>query len=77
MTIKDDPIFAAIERHRELSKRHSAAADVSTKLLDGPEFEAADKITASRRDELAKYADTLIRTGSRDRGFDALRRHPR
>jgi len=58
-----DPIFTAIERHRELSDRASVTSAVSAKLMDGPEFEAADAITAAQHDDLREYAETLVRTG--------------
>ncbi|RXH32021.1 hypothetical protein XH94_32620 [Bradyrhizobium zhanjiangense] len=57
-----DPVFATIERHRELSDRLSAATAVSAKILDGPEFEAADAISAARAEELGEYAETLLCT---------------
>jgi hypothetical protein len=56
-----DPIFAAIERHRELSADYTAAVDISSKLEDGPEFEAADAIAGDRCDDLLNHADALIR----------------
>ncbi len=56
----DDPIFAAIERHRALSARYSAAVDISAKLPGGPEFEAADAIAGERMDELQGFSATLI-----------------
>jgi hypothetical protein len=55
------PIFAAIERHRDLSKDYTAAADVSSKLEDGPEFEAADAIAGDRCQSLLNHASALIR----------------
>jgi hypothetical protein len=39
-----DPIFAMINRHRELSAHYDAAVAISGKLLDGPEFDAADAL---------------------------------
>ncbi|WP_258769112.1 hypothetical protein [Bradyrhizobium arachidis] len=30
--------------------------------MDGPEFEAADAISAARAEDLGEYADTLLRT---------------
>jgi hypothetical protein len=55
-----DPIFAAIERHRELSADYTAAVDISSKLEDGPEFEAADAIAGDRCGDLLDHADALI-----------------
>jgi hypothetical protein len=55
-----DAIFAAIERHRELSADYTAAVDISSKLEDGPEFEAADAITGDRCGDLLDHADALI-----------------
>jgi len=39
-----DPIFAATERHRELSADYTAGVDISSKLEAGNEFEAADAV---------------------------------
>jgi hypothetical protein len=55
-----DPIFATIERHRELSADYTAAVDISSKLEDGPEFEAADAIAGDRCGELLDHAHALI-----------------
>lgn len=60
--IPDDPIFAVIAHHRELSAHLSAAVDVSAKLEDGPEFEAADAVTSQRNHTLIDYAETLMRS---------------
>lgn len=57
-----DPIFAVIVFHRELSADLSAAVDVSAKLEDGPEFEAADAVTSQKNQALIDYAETLIRS---------------
>jgi hypothetical protein len=57
-----DPIFAVIDRHRELSVHFTAAVDVSARLEDGPEFEAADAIADQRCRVLLDHADTLIRS---------------
>lgn len=57
-----DPIFAAIARHRELSARYAAAAAVSTSLPAGPEFEAAEAISAERSQALIDHADEMIRS---------------
>ena len=57
-----DPIFAAIERHRELSESYTAAVDVSSDLKAGPEFKAADAITAERCQALLDHAGTLVRS---------------
>ena len=56
-----DPIFAAIERHRELSDDYTAAVDVSSELEDGPEFEAANAIAGDTCRALLDHADALIR----------------
>jgi hypothetical protein len=55
-----DPIFAAIERHRELSADYTAAVDISSKLEDGPKFESADAIAGDRCGDLLDHADALI-----------------
>ncbi|WP_245288027.1 hypothetical protein [Bradyrhizobium sp. Ec3.3] len=57
-----DPIFAVIQRHRDLSDHYSAATAISAKLPDGPEFEAADKVSGERGDALSKHTDVLIRS---------------
>jgi hypothetical protein len=56
----DDPIFAMIERHRELSAHCKAAYDISGKLLDGPEFDAAEAVSVEKHDRLIDHADALI-----------------
>jgi hypothetical protein len=56
-----DPIFTVIERHRELSGQCSAAVSISAKLVDGPEFDAADQVSAERSDVLIEHAAVLIR----------------
>jgi hypothetical protein len=61
LAVGPDPIFAAIERHRELSAEYTAAVDVSSKIEDGPEFEAADAIAGDRCGELLDCAEELIR----------------
>ncbi|WP_036010811.1 hypothetical protein [Bradyrhizobium yuanmingense] len=57
-----DPIFAAIDRHRELSARLAAAMAVSTKLVNGPEFEAADTVSGARAEDLKACGASLIRS---------------
>jgi hypothetical protein len=57
-----DPIFAAIERHRELSAHYDAAVSISAHLPCGPDFEAAEEITAERCHALLEHADALIRS---------------
>ncbi|MCA1363403.1 hypothetical protein I6F14_23660 [Bradyrhizobium sp. IC3069] len=57
-----DLIFVVIERHRELSAHYDAALSVSAKLNEGPEFDAADKISSQRDHALAKHANVLIRS---------------
>jgi len=61
LALVPDQIFAAIERHRELSADYTAAVDISSKLEDGPEFEAADAIAGDRCGDLLDHADALIR----------------
>ena len=56
-----DSIYAAIERHRELSADYTAAVDISSKLEEGPEFEAADEISGDRCRDLLDHADALSR----------------
>ena len=60
LAVSPDAIFAAIERHRELSADYTAAVDISSKLEDGPEFEAADAIAGDRCGDLLDHADALI-----------------
>ncbi len=55
-----DPIFAAIERHRELSALYDAASDISCNLHPGAEFDAAEEISAARSRALIDHADDLI-----------------
>jgi hypothetical protein len=55
-----DPIYALIERHRELSARYDAAVSVSAKLFDGPEWEAAEEVTAAACTALLDFADSLV-----------------
>lgn len=57
-----DPILSVIERHRELYARLDAATAVSAKLLEGPEFDAADEISRERRLALAEFSYVLIRS---------------
>ncbi|WP_052435656.1 hypothetical protein [Bradyrhizobium japonicum] len=57
-----DPIFAAIERHREVSAQLAAAMAVSTKLMNGPEFEAADTVSRTRAEDLEACGASLIRS---------------
>jgi hypothetical protein len=61
LAVGPDAIFAAVERHRELSADYTAAVDISSKLEDGPEFEAADAIAGDRCEDLLDHADALIR----------------
>jgi hypothetical protein len=51
-----------IERHRELSVLCDEAVSISAKLEDGPEFDAADEISAGRSDALVEHAAVLIRS---------------
>ena len=60
VSAEPDPIFTVIERHRALSVHCDEAVSISAKLMDGPEFDAADEISAERRDDLAEYAAVLI-----------------
>ena len=57
-----DPIFTVIERHRELSVHLDAAVSVSGKLLDGPEFDAAEAVAEQCSQTLIEHADVLIRS---------------
>ncbi|RXH26040.1 hypothetical protein XH84_30755 [Bradyrhizobium nanningense] len=57
-----DPIFVVIERHRELSAHHDAAASVSAKLEDVADFFAADEISGQRNLALSEHANVLIRS---------------
>ncbi|MCP3468066.1 MULTISPECIES: hypothetical protein [unclassified Bradyrhizobium] len=60
MATELDSIFDVIEHHRALSAQHDAAASISAKLVEGPEFDVADAISEARRLALAEYADVLI-----------------
>ncbi|MDH2402406.1 hypothetical protein QCM77_20925 [Bradyrhizobium sp. SSUT18] len=55
-----DPIFAVIERHRDLSADYDAAVSISAKLEEGDQFDAADKISAERSAVLREYANELV-----------------
>lgn len=55
-----DPIFAMIERHRDLSGRYDAAVGISGSLEEGPEFDAADEVTAVACTALLDFADNLV-----------------
>lgn len=60
--IDQDPVFAAIERHRELSVLADEAAAISTKFVGvSPESEAASEITSERSDDVDECAHALIR----------------
>jgi hypothetical protein len=61
-TATRDPIFAVIERHRELSAQYGAAVHISGDMTsDDPGFEAAELATQERCDALLDYsADELI-----------------
>jgi hypothetical protein len=58
--VESDPIFAMIERHRELSGQCRAAYDISGKLLDGPELDAAEAVSVEKHDRLIDHADALV-----------------
>ncbi|WP_235884954.1 hypothetical protein [Bradyrhizobium frederickii] len=55
-----DSIFEVIEHHRKLRAQVDAAASISAKLVEGPEFDAADAISEQKRLALEEYADVLI-----------------
>ncbi|WP_445219851.1 hypothetical protein ACKWRH_06830 [Bradyrhizobium sp. Pa8] len=55
-----DSIFEVIEHHRGLSAQHDAAASISAKLVEGPEFDAAEAISEERLLALDQYGDVLI-----------------
>jgi hypothetical protein len=57
-----DPIFAMIERHRELSRHYDNAVSVSAKLEEGLEFDAAEEISNQRANALVQHAAMLIRS---------------
>ncbi|MCP3475535.1 hypothetical protein NLM33_35190 [Bradyrhizobium sp. CCGUVB1N3] len=48
------------EHHRGLSAQHDAVVSISAKLVEGPEFDAADAISEKARLALEEYADVLI-----------------
>ena len=56
----NDPIFAMIERHRELSAHCSAAYDISGKLHAGPEYDAAEAVSTEKHGRLIDHTDALI-----------------
>jgi hypothetical protein len=55
-----DPIFAVIERHRDLSAHCSAAYAISGNLHAGPEFDAAEAVSTERHDLVIDQANALI-----------------
>jgi hypothetical protein len=57
-----DPIFAMIERHRELSLHYDDAVSISAKLDEGPEFDAAEEVSEQRADAMVQHAAALIGT---------------
>ncbi|MGY4294612.1 hypothetical protein ACVWXN_002707 [Bradyrhizobium sp. i1.4.4] len=57
-----DPIFAVIERHRELTAHYDAAVSVSAKLEEGAEFDAADEISGERSADLRDHANVLVQS---------------
>lgn len=72
-----DPIFAAIERHREASERYSAAVEASAILAsDDANFDPAAALTDETTDALIAIANDLIRTEPTTlAGVVALARH--
>jgi hypothetical protein len=56
----DDPVYALIGRHCELSAHCKAAYDISGNLLAGPEFDAAEAVSVEKHDRLIDHADALI-----------------
>ncbi|GLR87691.1 hypothetical protein [Bradyrhizobium iriomotense] len=61
----DDPVLAVIDRHRELSARLDEATAVSSKLHEGPEFDAADEISGERHSVLKEHAKVLVQSKPR------------
>jgi hypothetical protein len=59
LATESDPIFAMIQRHRELSAHCKAAYDISGNLLDEPECDAAEAVSGETHDRL-DHADALI-----------------
>jgi hypothetical protein len=57
-----DPVFVVIDRHRGLSAHFTEAVDISAKLEDGSDFEAADAIASERNQALLDHAEVLIRS---------------
>lgn len=57
-----DPIFAMIERNRELSAQYDAAASISGKLKEGPEFDAADAMSGETHLALRAHAKVLVQS---------------
>lgn len=55
-----DPIYAAIERHRELSAGYDAAVSVSAKLFDEPECDATEEVTDAACTDLLDFAGRLV-----------------
>lgn len=59
---EEDPVFAAIERHRELSALADAAVAISAKFAGvSHDFEAADEVTSARNNDVDECAQALIR----------------
>src|SRR5215831_17440088 len=57
---EEDPIFTAIERHRAAMAAFSDAVDTLAVLLPGPEFDAANAITARNSDEMDNAGVDLV-----------------
>lgn len=57
---RPDPVFAAIQRHQDLTAHFDAAIEISGGMTDDPEFEDAEAVTNERGDALVAHADVLI-----------------
>jgi hypothetical protein len=66
-----DPIFAVIERHRDLSAHCSAAYAISGNLHAGPEFDAAEAVSTERHDLVIDQANAPHLRRADDDGWGA------
>ena len=55
-----DPIYAAIERNRELSAQYDAAEVRSSNMPAGPAFDAADAMTQQAMRDLLDHSDSMV-----------------
>ena len=60
VTDGEDPIFTAIDRHRAAMAAFSDAVDALAVLPPGPEFDAANAITARKSDQMDNAGVDLV-----------------